>query len=165
MYTRPIDYCYWVRPSTLLAGEYPRNKEEQSSPAKLAALVDAGVAAFVDLTEAGELSPYDHWLNGPKYERFPIPDVSVPEPSVCELALDAIDGHLAAGRMTYVHCWGAVGRTGVVIGCWLARHGEGGADGLAQLRELWKSCPKSGWRESPETSDQEQFVLGWGAGQ
>lgn len=165
MCSRPIDYCYWVRQGALLAGEYPRTKEERSSSAKLAALVDAGVTAFVDLTQPGELSPYDHWLNGQKYERFPIVDVSVPETPVCERVLDAIDGHLAAGRMTYVHCWGGVGRTGVVIGCWLARHGDGGADGLAQLRHLWKSCPKSGWRESPETLDQEQFVLGWSAGQ
>ena len=165
MYTRPIDNCYWARAGTLLAGEYPRAKEEQSVPAKLDALLGAGVAAFIDLTEPDELLPYSHWLKGQTHERFPIPDVSVPETAVCERALDAIDSHLAAGRIAYVHCWGGVGRTGVVIGCWLARHGSGGEDGLAQLRRLWKPCPKSACRESPETPAQERFVLGWGAGQ
>ena len=165
MTARPIDNCYWVRAGRLLAGEYPRTKEERSTPAKLDALLDAGVAAFIDLTEPDELLPYGHRLNGQTHERFPIPDVSVPETAVCEQALDAIDSHLAAGRVVYVHCWGGVGRTGVVIGCWLARHGSGGADGLAQLRQLWESCPKSARRESPETQDQKRFVLGWSAGQ
>jgi len=61
-------------------------------------------------------------------------------------------------------CWGGVGQTGVVIGCWLAPHGSG-ANGLAQLRRLWEPCPKPACRESPETPAQERFVLGWGAGQ
>ena len=37
--------------------------------------------------------------------------------------LDAIDKDIADGRTVYVHCWGGIGRTGMVIGCWLVRHG------------------------------------------
>lgn len=165
MYAVPIDKLLLGAGGHAAGGEYPRAKEEQSAPTKLDALLEAGVAAFIDLTEPDELLPYDHWLKGQTHERFPIADVWVPETVVCEQALNAIDSHLAAGRITYVHCWGGVGRTGVVIGCWLARHGSGGADGLAQLRRLWESCPKSACRESPETPAQERFVLGWGAGQ
>ena len=32
------------------------------------------------------------------------------------------------GRKVYVHCWGGVGRTGTVVGCYLVRQGEREAD-------------------------------------
>lgn len=34
---------------------------------------------------------------------------------------------LAAGQTVYVHCYGGIGRTGTVVGCWLVRHGLSGA--------------------------------------
>ena len=37
--------------------------------------------------------------------------------------LGAIDVALAQGRTADVHCWGWIGRTGAVVGCWLVRHG------------------------------------------
>jgi len=61
--------------------------------------------------------------------------------------------------------WGGVGRTGVIIGCWLARHRGGGEAALIQLRELWQQCPKSAFRQSPETLEQERYVLDWKSGQ
>ena len=66
MKERPINYCYWVT-DQLLAGEYPRNPDEESSVAKINALLEAGVSVFIDLTEGerewkyiqgGELLPY-----------------------------------------------------------------------------------------------------------
>ena len=74
---RPIENCYWVLPGKLLAGEYPRNKDESSSGQKLAALSNAGVNVFVDLTEAGELAPCAD-MSAATHHRFPIRDVSVP---------------------------------------------------------------------------------------
>ena len=62
MLSRPIENCYWVVPGKLLAGEYPRNQDDASSPEKIARLTDAGVSVFIDLTEQGELSPYQRWL-------------------------------------------------------------------------------------------------------
>lgn len=159
---QPIDNCYWVDPGRLLAGEYPGDVDDESAQRKLARLTDAGVTAFIDLTEAGELRPYAHWLETVAYERFPIPDVSVPDsPAATVAALDAIDRHIAGGRVVYVHCWGGVGRTGLIVGCWLARHGHDGADALTRLRELWRSCLKSRDRKSPETPEQEQYVRDW----
>ncbi len=77
-------------------------------------------------------------------------------------ALGAIDGHLAAGRTVYVHCWGGVGRTGTIIGCWLARRHEPGQAALDRLKELWRENPKSRQgRRSPETDGQEQYVREW----
>ena len=69
------------------------------------------------------------------------------------------------GKMPYVHCWGGIGRTGTVVGCWLARHGGGGEDALNQLKQLWTNCTKSAIRNSPETDEQENFILNWRQGQ
>ena len=161
---RPIANCYWVIPGQLLAGEYPRNLDEASSREKLAQLTDAGVSAFIDLTEANEgLKPYAYLLDGPSHQRFPIRDVSIPaSPELTKDALDAIDGHLAEGRTVYVHCWGGVGRTGTIIGCWLARrHHEPGAAALELLHDLWRANPKSCTRQSPETHEQREYVRRW----
>ncbi len=166
MVERPIPNSYWVGPGRLLAGEYPRDYADDTSQAKLDALVAAGVRVFLDLTtDADGLTPYAPLLArypGVVHERYPIPDVSTPRsPEQTRAILDAIDGHLAAGRGVYVHCWGGVGRTGVIVGCWLARHGYPGEAALAQLRRLWQACAKSARRESPETPEQVRYVVTW----
>ena len=51
---QPIENCYWVVPGKFLAGEYPRNKDEASSKAKIDALISSGVTNFIDLTEEDE---------------------------------------------------------------------------------------------------------------
>ncbi len=163
---QPIEYCYWVVPGKLLAGEYPRNKDEETSREKLNALLRTGITAFIDLTEEKEgLEPYSALIGSASHYRFPIQDVSIPEsPDAAIAIIDAIDHHIGRGQIVYVHCWGGVGRTGVIIGCWLARHGFGGKAALMRLRELWQQCPKSVFRQSPETLEQEQYVLSWDVG-
>lgn len=61
-------------------------------------------------------------------------------------------------------CWGGVGRTGVIIGCWLARHGRSGCEALARLRELYAANPKSRKLVSPESTLQEDYILNWKEG-
>lgn len=162
MTPRPIDNCYWVVPGKLLAGEYPRNLDDASSPQKMARLTDAGVSVFIDLTEAGELSPYAQWLDEASHQRFAVVDRSVPRsPSLTTEILDAIDHHISEGRTVYLHCWGGIGRTGTIVGCWLSRQGYPGQAGLGRLEELWQQCPKSRYRRSPETQEQRDYVLNW----
>ena len=160
---RPIENCYWVAPGKLLAGEYPRDLDDESSAAKVAALKRAGVGLFVDLTEEDELLPYAQWAAPARHERFPIRDVSIPRSHAQTAAtLDAIDAHVEAGGTVYVHCWGGVGRTGVIVGCWLARRRGSGREGLAGLRTLWRTCPKSRIQlRSPQTMEQEKYILRW----
>lgn len=166
--SQPIANCYWVAPGKQLAGEYPIDLDEKTSPAKLRALQEGGVTAFIDLTEAHEpargapLRPYSHLLGSASHRRFPIRDGSAPgTPEQMTAILDAIDRQIDAEGTVYVHCWGGVGRTGTVIGCWLARHGYKGPAALNQLRELWQACPKSRWRETPERPCQERYILNW----
>ena len=69
---------------------------------------------------------------------------------------------MEAGKLVHVHCWGGVGRTGLVIGCWPAKHCGSGSKALERVAELWKTCPKSRRRrESPETEDQKNYVRNW----
>lgn len=165
---RPIENCYWVLPGKLLAGEYPRNKDELSSKQKLAALSEASVNVFIDLTgEADGLAPYAHSVPTAKHHRFPIRDVSVPSSvELTTVILDAIDEHVERGDLAYVHCWGGVGRTGVIVGCWLARHCGSGQQALRRLAELWRTCPKSVRLPcTPETPEQTEYVRNWLAAQ
>lgn len=162
----PIENCYWVIPEKLLAGEYPRNRDEESSETKINALLQVGITVFIDLTEENEgLYPYSHLIGLAAHHRFPVKDLSLPDsPEAMVEILNTIDHCLSQGSMVYVHCWGGVGRTGTVIGCWLARHNVGGKPALERLHELWKQCPKSQFRQTPETAEQEQCILRWELG-
>ena len=164
--TRPIEHCYWVVENKLLAGEYPGTKETDSSKKKVDELVRAGITLFIDLTKKTEgLLPYSNFLRPHKrasHRQFPICDVSIPRSKKIAIRiLDAIDTEISNGGIVYVHCWGGVGRTGLIVGCWLARHCGNGNDALIRLRELWQHCPKSRTRQSPETSEQERYIIDW----
>lgn len=163
MTARPIEHCYWVEPGKLLAGEYPRELDDELSREKLANLVDAGVSVFIDLTEPGEATkPYAQMLDGPAHRRFPIRDYSIPEsPEFTASILDTIDGYLDAGHTVYVHCWGGIGRTGTIVGCWLARRYGPGPAALARLGELWRENPRSAVTSSPESPEQVSYILEW----
>jgi predicted protein tyrosine phosphatase len=115
------------------------------------------------LTEEHEgLRSYTSLIGKAIHRRFAIRDVAVPDsPETTIQILDTIDRYIQQGEMVYVHCWGGVGRTGVIVGCWLARHDSGGEAALIRLRKLWTQCPKSATHESPETRDQERYIQSW----
>lgn len=165
---------YWLVPRALLAGEYPGAPDPDLTRRKVANFLDRGFTAFLDLTEAHELSPYEvilHELARDKgidcvYRRMPIRDVDVPQtPEQMNAILEQLQNWRMEGRKAYFHCWGGVGRTGTVAGCYLVEHGHytGGA-ALAQLQLLWKhmsvdkQCRKP---HTPETQAQREYVLTW----
>ncbi|MBM5810956.1 MAG: hypothetical protein FJ191_03165 [Gammaproteobacteria bacterium] len=169
----PLPNSYWVDPGRLLAGEYPGSASEEGSRARLRRLLEAGIDCFIDLTEPGELEAYDGLLPGPyardavQYLRRPLPDHGVPEsPARIETILDDIDAELAQARRIYVHCRAGIGRTSLVVGCWLARGGLGGDAALERLNELWRASARSAtWPAVPETDAQVAFVRDFRAGQ
>lgn len=157
--------CYWVLPGKFLAGEYPGHPDDAEARRKLQALVDAGIRVFVDLTEEGELRPYEQVLEALsepaqrlEHHRLPIRDVSVPTKARMLQIQSVIRDALGSGRPVYVHCWGGTGRTGTVVGCWLMEQGH--AEPLLRLQELRSTCAKSR-RPSPDTLQQERFVERW----
>lgn len=165
---RPFPKSYWVEPGRLLAGEYPASYDAEASRLKLRALLDCGIDTLVDLTEPGELEPYEEILSEISpiqplavRQNFPILDFSVPTREEMRRILDALDEMLAAGKTVYVHCFGGSGRTGTVIGCWLVRRGLSGDQALQRIRELRKVIPEEMRRPSPETLEQAEMVRTW----
>jgi protein-tyrosine phosphatase len=97
-----------------------------------------------------------------EYRRFSIGDFGLPSEETMKSILDTIDAALEAGKKIYVHCWGGVGRTGTVVGCYLVRHGMNGQQALIQLSQWWQKVPKSRVHtRSPETDRQAEFVRNW----
>lgn len=165
-----IPDSYWVSPGRLLAGEYPCARDEEEGRARLRWLLAQGVDFWLDLTEAGEsgLEPYLPLLNEEAtrlnrpviHRRLPIPDMGTPTPGYMRRILDQLDQALEQGRTVYLHCYGGVGRTGTVVGCYLVRHGMSGVEAIAQIAR-WRAATPDGWKPSPETRPQTDLVLRW----
>ena len=156
--------AYWVLPGKLMAGPYPGDLLPEELERKLAGLLNAGVNEFFDLTTPEDgLEPYQAGLPHDRragYRRWAIQDFSVPSQEEMREILDELDLLVDSGRTVYLHCWGGRGRTGTVVGCYLARHGLSGEKALARIAELRKGTPK-GWMDSPETPEQRRMVLEW----
>jgi hypothetical protein len=163
----PIPDSYWIRPGRLLAGEYPGGKKEAETIQRLDRFLQAGLTFFLDLTEAGEynLAPYAPLLREQAracgktvvYRRIPIQDMETPSPEEMMDILDLIDLALIAHHNVYIHCFGGIGRTGTVVGCYLVWHGLSGEAALRRLAELRRTTPKRG-QPSPYTEAQRQMV-------
>ena len=174
----PFPRSYWVVPGRLLAGFLPSDPEPAGADAKLRALLDAGVGTAINLMEADErdhagrrFTAYESPLRalaesrgvGVRCERHPIPDLGVPSPAEMVAILDAIDAGLPQG-VVYVHCWGGRGRTGTVVGCWLARHGLATGGAVLELLAALTAARRREFPSIPETSRQRAFVTAWPRG-
>ncbi|MBL8264932.1 ADP-ribosylglycohydrolase family protein [Steroidobacter sp.] len=164
----PLPNSYWVRPSQLLAGEYPGSMSRSEATERVQKLLHAGVNSFIDLTEEGELPAYEPLLaelseQHIRYRRTSILDHGLPDsPADMSRILDLIDSELAAGRCIYIHCRAGIGRTGTTVGCHLVRSGLSGEAALDRLQDLWQQCGRSRrWPTIPETDEQVQFVRLW----
>jgi hypothetical protein len=175
---RPIPDSYLIPNTRLVAGEYPGSRPQAGEPAavaRLAAFLDAGIDCFVDLTTHHDrLDAYATRLESLAdargadvvIDRLPIPDMGVCDAAHMRRILDIIDARLDARRTVYVHCWGGVGRTGTVVGCWLVRHGRTGEQALAEVATLFSTMSDAKRRAhaatgSPQTPAQRAMVRTW----
>jgi ADP-ribosyl-[dinitrogen reductase] hydrolase len=176
----PFGRSYWVIPGKLMAGYYPGATSRQEAERKLCSLLDVGVRCVVNLVEEDEqgyndqrLHPYQLLLStlaaergvDVTYVRMPIRDVDVPSVATMRIILDLIDAALKRNQITYVHCWGGRGRTGTVVGCYLARHGVAeGEEALKQIDYL-RRHEEMAEKGSPNTEEQREMILHWGQGE
>ncbi len=176
----PFDRSYWVIPGLFLAGFYPGDREPSKRDEKLGLLLDAGIRHVANLLEEDEVDfctrmfePYDDAFKAlarvrsveVTISRFPIDDMGVPDRARMKAILDDIDESLAHDRPVYVHCWGGLGRTGTVAGCWLARHGvTRKKETLRKLCELRKRASNA-HIDSPQTATQRRMVIEWRRGE
>ncbi len=164
---------YWVLPGRFRAGEYPGSVLDDEARAKLRWLLAQHIDFFLDLTEMGEsnLKPYHHFLMDEAgvfereviHKRMSIRDLSTPSRKEMVEILDTIDTALSDGRNIYLHCFGGKGRTGVVVGCHLTRHGMSGSEALDLIKKL-RSNMNGDSGQSPETTSQKRMVLEWTVG-
>lgn len=160
--TRPLYQSYSLG-SNLFAGEYPGDKYGEKAEHKLQQMIHFGVRHFIDLTEEGELTPYAHLLPPEcTHTRFPIRDVSVPHSTddVYKLIVRIKELVNREDGYVYIHCWGGVGRTGVIVACYLAEEMERPSfdEVMKTLRDRFSDMPKSTHRVTPETKEQETFI-------
>ena len=152
-----------MRPPTLIepglfAGRHPCAFGLEDAEQAVDDLVGQGVTLFVDLTEEGELEPYAHLVHAPaRRVSTPVRDLAVPPREELVATLDAIDEELESGGVVYLHCWAGCGRTGVVLGCWLVRHGLEAAAALERIAAArGPGCP--------QTFEQRLAILAWKPG-
>ena len=172
----PFPRSYWVIPGKLLAGFYPGAKDPKEATTKLTALINAGIRHVINLMEPDERDfaghrfvPYEDMMESISekmrisvtFDQLPIKDLSLPTERHMTKILNQIDLFTIEGKPVYVHCLGGIGRTGTVVGCYLVRHGlPTGKNVLDIIRDLRKDCEDSG-RQSPETREQRQMMMGW----
>ena len=160
---RPLNQSYEICSNGIIyAGEYPGDKNEEIAKQKIEQMYHFGIRHFIDLTEEGELRPYNHLLpSDTTYTRFPIVDCGVPKSveSVQRLLLRIEELKKMEGYV-YVHCWGGVGRTGTIVACYLSQNWEEPDlnHTLEVLRRNFSEMPKSTYRETPETKEQINFI-------
>jgi len=178
-YSLPFPRSYWVVPGKFLAGYYPGSRDPATAKEKLKSLLEHGIRHIINLMEKDEknfsdevFQPYEYQLQllakeidiPVKVIHMAIRDMDVPTAEGMITILDEIDRVLDHNGALYLHCWGGRGRTGTVVGCYLARHGlavgEAALDFLAELR---KDDPIS-HLPSPETEIQADFVRSWSKG-
>ena len=165
---------YWIIPGRLLAGAYPAGRNIASTVGRLETLRGLGVDYYIDLTWPGELQPYEQLLPDPfaagggrpiHYTRRPLADHGLPKTPLQTIEiLDEIEEAIGAGHCVYVHCRAGIGRTGLVVGCYLARSLGDGEAALARLDELWQSSERHrDYPHTPETEEQTDYVRVWPA--
>jgi predicted protein tyrosine phosphatase len=176
----PFPNAYWVIPGRFLAGDYPLTDDPKISFNNLSALIDYGIRHVIDLTEPAEMHrfgaqtrDYSNLLKliadqrgvSMTYHPLPIKDYTAPDREMITDILDEIDHAIENDRPVYIHCWGGVGRTGTIVGCYLARHGyASGAAILDKILELRKYTDLT-YIGSPQGQKQIEMVISWRKGE
>jgi hypothetical protein len=172
----PFNRSYWVVPGKLLAGGYPGSEDPVEEERNLKGLIQAGIRHVISFMEPQEYDcpddpfpPYvDHMESIAKklkisvtFDQISIKDFSVPTERQMIRILNQIDMCIKYDKPVYVHCWGGKGRTGTVVGCYLARHGMATRNEvIKKIKELRKNTEDCS-DPSPETKKQIKMVINW----
>lgn len=161
--SRPLYQSYEVLGHGItFAGEYPGDRNEEKARHKIGHMIHFGVRHFVDLTEEGELYPYNQWLpEGTTYLRFPIKNYGTPH-SIKETRnlLQKIEELRDKEGYIYIHSRKGSGRTGTIVACMSAQWQENPKieQEKEKLRQRFSQMPKSAFRETPDTEEQSDFI-------
>ena len=172
----PFPRSYWVIPGKLLAGSYPGSEDRYEAHQKLKGLLDQGIRHVINLMEPDEFNwdrepfvPYEDQMKSiakpmdldVSFERIPIRDMGTSSRAEMIQILVSIDQSIGNGKPVYIHCWGGRGRTGTVVGCYLARHGYASGQKVLELIKDLRKYTEDHSQPSPEASGQIDMVLSW----
>jgi hypothetical protein len=172
----PFERSYWVIPGKLLAGEIPSSREETIRKEKVKNLVKMGFDAIINLMEHEERTFSGELLTDyiPDLEQFstrvnrkievhrmPIKDLSITTPQKMKETIQLIQSLILDDKKVYIHCWGGIGRTGTVVGCYLLENNMATTESVIQTIEYLKRTTPIKDRRSPETDEQMDFILDW----
>lgn len=161
---RPAYFCFKVGDDRIWGAEYPGDSIESVARNKIQNALDFGITHFIDLTEEGELPPYNHLLPNDgsiNYLRFPIKDARAPKSieSVSRLITEMEDILKRKDAKIYLHCWGGVGRTGTISACWIAhKFNSNYCLVMSRLQTYWRTCLKSYSQPIPDHWSQKEFI-------
>ena len=169
---RPMGESYWVEAGKLLAGEHPGHWDERVARRRVSGLLDAGIRTFVDLSGRGDnVHPYVAELESicgdrgidVDYLRRPLREEVLPDRAEdVAYILQDIKSAIESGRRVYVHCSEGVGRTGLVVGCWLVERGFDPEDALDELARRFATMNKAKYcRITPTSGLQAEWVENW----
>jgi predicted protein tyrosine phosphatase len=171
---RPVPFpkCWWVT-DQVLAGPAFFAGSSLALLENMDGLEAAGVTDLVSLVSVDEFFPNEDEAEAitvaihdrfSVWHGFALPDGFAPDGATMQVILDWIDAGLRPSAKVFLHCLSGRGRTGTVIGCWLARHGIArGESVIHRLSELRQAAGLSG--SCPETSAQRELVTHWRVGQ
>lgn len=171
----PFEDAYWVDPGRFMAGPHPGGASAEATRARTAALVDAGILCCINLTEPHEEGPEDRYEDlmasmaadrgcEASCARFALWDGTSPSPAAVRELLDVIDACLQRGLPVYVHCRAGLGRTGVMVGCWLVRHGIARPRSAVRRIARLRAGTATARITSPSTREQIERVRTWKPG-
>ena len=172
----PFNQTYWVVPGKLMAGCYPGSEVRAEADSNLTGLLDHGIRHIINLMEPGEINHAGRRFESYQgrfrdiaaakgfevtVERQAIKDMGIPSRAEMARILDRIDANVEQNRPVYVHCLGGIGRTGTVVGCYLARHGYASDQRLIEHIQLLRKKTINNHLMSPETNQQIELILSW----
>ncbi len=162
-----------------MAGGYPGDRDPKRADKILIGLIEAGIRHVISLMEPGEFRhqsglyyPYVEQMEAlakktkasVTFDQISIKDMTVPSQKEMTRILNQIDMCIKHDKSVFIHCLGGRGRTGTVVGCYLARHGIArGKQAIDKINELRRNTPDLAL-PSPETREQVEMVANWEEG-
>jgi atypical dual specificity phosphatase len=121
----------WIIEGKLAGSRGPRSKKELTS------LKNQGIGALVRLVEAGEAWVTTKDVSDAGLEDYnePVRDFTAPTQEQIDRIIAYIDSHIQRGVPVGVSCNAGIGRTGVILACYLVHKGLTWNEALELVRK------------------------------
>ncbi len=164
----PTSENYWVIKNILMAGSYPLRNTKSNNRIR-ASVLKQKFDVFINLMQENEkdhdgdyFKDYKRFINSDAtIIRIPIKDMDIPTPFQTMKLIKTIDRFINDNKKIYLHCWGGLGRTGTIVGCYLIEKKLANKNNvLSKINEL-KANSSLAKFNSPQTEEQKAFIINW----